>query len=517
MSDDPIHPRISVLSDDELYLIEEDYRKKKLQESLLGPSVSTLAHVILLICAAVFLKGAVDVKPSQVAITTVVEKIPPPPPPPPPPPQDLVTPPDIPTESPDPTITSVAINDSHNSSGLESTSDEPPSTADGGVADIVSDVKSVTSPTSSSKMFSGRRTSGRGGMITSFGGPVKLLQYTDKGLTWLAKVQKPDGSWGTATSDAFTGLALLCFLANGETPTSKKYGQTVERAINWLAASKGDGNADAHLYSHSIKTYALCEAFAMTGNYNLEEVMNANVRRIIEGQQAGGGFDYKYAKGERDDLSYAGWNFQALKAAKAAGCQEKGLPDAIVKSIANLKKRAPAGFTYCNTEARKSGAMRGVGVLCLQLFESAWDGNGKPIPELVPIWKTIMDEDVKKVDWNSPPQNSMYTWYYGTYACFQEGGAVWKSWQKKFEPMLRQHQNPEGYWIYPGDHHAHGDELTEKVHATTFAILMLSVYYRFLPSSKGRDGRVEGAGAAGAAGGAHGKAAEPKNEEEVKL
>ena len=225
----------------------------------------------------------------------------------------------------------------------------------------------------------------------------------------------------------------------------------------------------------------------MTGNYQIEEAMNSNVRRIIDGQQVGGGFNYRYEKGERDDLSFAGWNFQALKAAKAANCLEKGLQEASTKSIENLKKRAPSGFTYTNVELQKSPAMRGVGVLCLQLFEAAWDANGKPIVELAPIWKTINEEDIKKLDWNSPPSFSMYCWYYQTYAAFQEGGATWGSWRKKFEPMLRQHQNPEGYWIYPANGHKVGDELTEKIHATTFAILMLSVYYRFLPSTRGRD------------------------------
>ena len=517
MSDEIIHPRISVLSDEELFIIEEEYRKKKLQESLLGPSVSTVAHIILLICAAVFLKGAIEEAAPTISMVREVEKVPPTLPPPPPPPPDPVTLPDVPTETADQTVTSVDLSDPHQASGPESISDEPSSTNDGGVTDLGSDVKPAMSPTTSSKMFTGRSTKGRAGTAKGFGASTKVVPTVDKALVWLAKAQKPDGSWGAASSDAFTGLALLCFLANGETPQSKHYGKTVERAINWLAASKGDGNGDGHLYSHSIKTYALCEAFAMTGNYQLEDVMNANVRRIIEGQQVGGGFNYNYDKSARDDLSYSGWNFQALKAAKAAGCQEKGLPDAIAKAIANLKKRAPVGFTYCNNEARKNGAMRGVGVLCLQLFESAWDGNGKPIPELEPVLKTMMDEDLKKVDWNSPPQNSMYTWYYGTYAAFQEGGAMWNNWQKKFEPMLRQHQNPEGYWIYPGSNFGAsiGDELTQKVHATTFAILMLSVYWRILPSSKGRDGHV--AGKAIATPDAHGKPVEAKNEEEVKL
>ena len=516
MSDEPMTPRISVLSEEELFIIQEEYRKKKLQESLLGPTVSTVAHVILLICAAVFLKGTTEEPPPAVAITSAVEKVPPQPPPPPPPPPDPVTPPDVPTESADLSVSSVALNDPANASGLESIDDNTPSTADNGSADLVSDVKSNVSPTTSSKMFGGRRASGRAGMVSKYGGSVKAQQNLEKGLSWLAKVQLPDGSWGNTAKDAFSGLALLCFLAHGETPASKNYGKTVEKAINFLAASKGGGNADGHQYSHSIKTYALCEAFAMTGNYNIEDAMNANVRIIINGQQTGGGFNYKYDKGARDDLSYAGWNFQALKAAKAAGCQEKGLSEAIEKSIANLKKRAPAGFKYSSDSNHSSAAMRSVGVLCLQLFDAAWDAKSRPIPELEPIWKTINETDIKTLDWNNPAPNSMYTWYYGTYATFQEGGAAWNAWRKKFEPMLRQHQNPEGYWLYPGGHHNIGDELTDKVHATTFAILMLSVYYRFLPSSKGRDGHVGGAGAAGAAGG-NGKPAAPKMEEEVKL
>ena len=58
--------------------------------------------------------------------------------------------------------------------------------------------------------------------------------------------------------------------------------------------------------------------------------------------------------------------------------------------------------------------------------------------------------------------------------------------------MLQQHQNPAGYWEYPGHQFGAqlGDDLTQKVHATTMAVLMLSVYYRFLPSSKGQDKRV---------------------------
>jgi len=48
-------------------------------------------------------------------------------------------------------------------SGLESIDDNTPSTNDAGMVDLVSDVKAVVSPTTSSKMYSGRRATGRTG------------------------------------------------------------------------------------------------------------------------------------------------------------------------------------------------------------------------------------------------------------------------------------------------------------------------------------------------------------------
>ncbi|MEN9358493.1 MAG: hypothetical protein RL095_28 [Verrucomicrobiota bacterium] len=492
MSDENLSPRISVLSDEELHLIEEDYRRRKLKENLLGPTVSTVAHMALLVCAAIFLKGAVTQAAPRMTVVSQVEKKPETPPPPPPQLKEIPIP--EPEESNFTEASTVALNDPAKDRALESTDDANPSTDDMASNEMVSIVKNNLSLLVSSHEFGGRTKSGRASMVAKYGDPKgpRPEIITDKALAWLAKVQKPDGSWGTAAEDGYTGLALLCFLANGETPTAKNYGKTVERAIQYLAQSRSDDHADKHLYSHAIKTYALCEAYAMTSNYNLEEVMNANVRRIIQGQQAGGGFDYNYRKGERDDLSIAGWNFQALKAAKSAQCIEPGLDAAIAKSVENLKQRALGGFTYCNNEGRKNEAMRAVGTLCLQLFEEAWDDQGKPMAALQPIVKTIAEEDIKKLDWNAPPQNSMYSWYYGTYVAFQEGGPLWKSWQKKFLPMLKTHQNPAGYWDYPGHQFGAqiGDELTQKVHATTMAVLMLSVYYRFLPSTKGQDKRV---------------------------
>ncbi|MDZ4198668.1 MAG: hypothetical protein U1E27_05190, partial [Kiritimatiellia bacterium] len=59
-----------------------------------------------------------------------------------------------------------------------------------------------------------------------------------RALDWLKERQQDDGSWvgdSTASSKtAMTGLALLTFLAHGEMPGSKPYGDTVEKAIRFL-------------------------------------------------------------------------------------------------------------------------------------------------------------------------------------------------------------------------------------------------------------------------------------------
>ena len=230
----------------------------------------------------------------------------------------------------------------------------------------------------------------------------------------------------------------------------------------------------------------------MTGVSILEDAMNSAIRIVIDGQQPGGNFDYNYSHDDqkRQDLSVAGWNYQALKAAYGAGCEEKGLMDAIYKSIEWLKKHAAGsdegkGFPY-NTVGSPTGdkhTMRAVGVLCFQLF-----GEGKT-PEVQDEIYRISEHDSTKLSWANAPKESLYGWYYATQAMFQQGGREWKSWNKKFQKELGNNQNPEGYWEYPGTFHGKFQTKTcERVYSTTLCALMLTVYYRYLPSSKGAIG-----------------------------
>ena len=473
-----------ILSDDELFEIQEAYRKQKFREHLVGPVISTLSHVLLLVLCSVFLVGE-TVEPNEtVVVNPVQEEISQEEPPPPPPPPDIPPPEPQEVVSHDPQISSDSVPDAADLVGsIDDISDEPPSTDDSAEADQVSDVKPSASHLVSAKMFSGRSAAGRAGALKSFGGSVAAQQSLHKALQWLAKVQNPDGSWSDlkdASRPGLSGLALLTFLAHGETPRSKTYGKTVSKAINWLVQDRVNKNS----YSHAIKTYALSEAYAMTGNYAIREKLDDLVKVIIQGQQKSGGFDYAYSLDEkkRQDVSVAGWNYQAMKAADGAGVDVEGLEEAMEKSIRYLKGLAANskngdGFPYNPVEKQTANkhTIRAVGVLCLQLLG---EGDAR---EMQDEMEKIYKEDLLKLDWDNAPSQSLYGWYYATQCMFQAGGKMWREWNKVFQKELKNNQNPNGYWEFPGKSHGPKSDLAMKIYSTTLCSLMLTVYYRYLP------------------------------------
>ena len=58
MPDDEYEDRFT-LSEEELILIQDESRREQLKQTLIGPIVSTLAHIIVLVLCAVFFQGEV--------------------------------------------------------------------------------------------------------------------------------------------------------------------------------------------------------------------------------------------------------------------------------------------------------------------------------------------------------------------------------------------------------------------------------------------------------------------------
>ncbi|MEI9897930.1 MAG: hypothetical protein WDN28_29750 [Chthoniobacter sp.] len=68
------------------------------------------------------------------------------------------------------------------------------------------------------------------------------------------------------------------------------------------------------------------------------------------------------------------------------------------------------------------------------------------------------------------------------------GGAAWNTWNRLFQGELTKSQNPDGSWP-PMAGKSAGDlqknvEGNGPFYRTNFCILMLEVYYRYMPTTK---------------------------------
>ena len=380
------------------------------------------------------------------------------------------------------------------------------------------------------KAMTGSRSPGSIGAMTKGGaqyGDANTEAAVLKALRWLKYTQKSDGSWSPSPT-ANTALAVLAFLAHGETPESKEFGTTVEKAMQFLinqhyvdknGVSRFKGS-DGHEYAYLIATYALCEAYGMTKNPNTKTVAMQTLQRIVDNQSPTGGWDYKMAKDSvRDDLSYAGWAMQALKAGKMAGMQPKGLDACIKKAISCLKKRNFKGGGFNYTAGGGPTGLTATGCLAMQLLGH---GNAKEVSSALDFmreWKPAFKSNGPngkpfgaKSGGPLPGHNPQYYCYYAAQCKYQAGmcsGATpanEKSWQEWNLAMKQVYPGklitlPEtipgpdgkprkmGYWKMIAEETCKGGGDTM---ATSLCALQLMVYYRYLPTTSLKAGKADG-------------------------
>ena len=469
--------------------ILEEYHRKKLLENMTGPSTSVILHIIVLSLMFIYMVTTPTVAPPAIEVSIVEEEVkeiepeildeidP----------TDEVTVDEIPTEVP----SDAPSDDAGVDTSPVDINDDAAETNDDMDTNDVLDVIATNSPLTLSGFYGGRSDGGRKKAVGKYGGGKPGQNSVNKALKWLASVQNADGSWGGTPSPAHTGMALLVFLAHGETPMSEKYGNTVQGAMKWLADSfnnKDDGDLGQKSYGHGIATYAICESYGMTKIPFVRMAMEKALGVIIYGQQDGGGFNYGYSKGARWDLSVAGWQFQALKAGYVSGASNAGLEEAIRKSVKFCQKTAYANGKFGYSSAGRGGNMTGVGTVALQLL-----GQGKCnevlkasdtiATERFALYKKIYDDPSQ---WDAVAGHNLYGMYYDTQAMFnaqtdKKGKAMWNKWRPVFEKVLVDHQQPEGYWeVAKG--HGLGANLNGRIMATCWSALQLEVYYRYLPT-----------------------------------
>ncbi len=338
------------------------------------------------------------------------------------------------------------------------------------------------------------------------GGNAECERAVSASLEWLKGQQNPDGSWGRDRGKrdkaAMTGLALLCYLGRCETPDSPFYGDAVMKAILYLVelsktnehgAITEDFKGNSGAYEHGIATYALGEMYTLArlGSKELpgmREAFEKGVQLIIKTQNkadakgAEGSWDY-YTKNitegkatsNREDLSVAGWQYQALKAAKFTGLKIAGLQSAIDKTCDYIERlqSKDGGFGKTNRDDHyNQWSLTGVGSLGLQTLSK---GRTVSIKKGVQFLRSFITAE--PLDWNK--NCNLYCWYYYTQTFFQAGGDDWKFYNEQFLPQILAAQQPDGSFKKGRPNWPSGDA-ADPIYRQTLCTLQLEVYYRYL-------------------------------------
>ena len=319
------------------------------------------------------------------------------------------------------------------------------------------------------------------------GGTAKSEKAVMAGLRWLMNHQNPDGTWSDEFVPGMTGLAMLAFLGHGELAESPDFGPTVKRTIDWMLArgiesdgrmslTKNGWGGNGGVYEHAILTYAMAEYYTITHDERFEPLLRKAVGYIVDGQNPVGGWDYHYAKGPRNDLSVAGWQIQALKAAHLTGLAIAGVDGALDKAMPFLSKWQgnEGGFGYVGPENRLS--LTGVGVLCSCFWKESKDRTAREGIAYL-LGKAEVKYKGDKAD--------LYAWYYDTQACLMFGGPAWANWNRLFQEEIASNQSTDGSWPpTPGAHLQPKSTGAGPYYRTTICVLMLEAFYRYSPINK---------------------------------
>ncbi len=352
-------------------------------------------------------------------------------------------------------------------------------------------------------------------------------QAVERGLDFLARHQFADGHWslhafpaggGPAYADAVpgqmqadtaaTGLSLLAFLGAGYTHMDNKHRDVVRRGLDWLVARQQpngqlftratDANRPARSYAHAIGAIALCEAYGMTGDAKLRGPAARAVQWIIDAQHPErGGWRYSQADdspvwNKESDTSVSGWMLMALKSARMAGLE---VPSDVMERVEHWLNLAQAdrGARYmynpyagASPEQRKGRmpnlAMTAEGLL-MRLY-LGWDRDHIAMIRGADHLK----QNLPRLGARDQSLRDAYYWYYATQVMFQMQGDHWTSWNDRLRPMLVQSQIAEGplagSWDPERPVPDRWSSSAGQLYVTTLNLLMLEVYYRYLPLYK---------------------------------
>jgi hypothetical protein len=354
-----------------------------------------------------------------------------------------------------------------------------------------------------------RRPGDTSGGTPGSAGP-QTEESIERGLAFLARYQRGDGSWtlkgfgeevALASDTAATGLALLAFQGAGYTHKEYRYADTVRGGVEFLVKNQkedgdlfvpldDDSNRSVWLYSHGIAAIALCEAYGMTQDPDLREPAQKAIDFIVASQHKDRGA-WRYSPNVGSDTSVTGWMMMALKSGELANldvpkdCYQKidkwlDLSQASSRDRHLYRYNPYAPDTLTQRHGREaSTTMTAVGLL-MRLY-SGWRRDNTAIVRGADYLK----ENLPAIGTPRDPQRDTYYWYYATQVMFHMGGEHWEAWHGQLHPLLVDQQLQQGpfagSWEPRGPVPDRWAPHAGRLYVTTMNLLSLEVSYRHLP------------------------------------
>jgi hypothetical protein len=334
-------------------------------------------------------------------------------------------------------------------------------------------------------LLDGRGQEARAKLVKSGGGTKESEDAVELGLSWLARHQRPDGSWSFQHGPddpgmldcptGATGLALLAFLGAGNTHMKGEYRSHVNLGLSYLVSQmqideKGgwlQGTGQATMYVQGIGAIALCEAYSMTKDPALQRPAQAAIDFIVNAQDSDGG-GWRYQIPQAGDTSVVGWQVMALQSAKIA---ELNVPPRVLTGVTKFLKSVEAGggglYGYTHSGSVRNSTTA-VGLLCRMYLGRDLAHRG-------------MSRGIANLSKWGPNVSDMYYSYYATQVMHHAGGSSWREWNSKMRDQVVRGQtrvgNSAGSWITD---RSHGSNRGGRLYTTCLSILTLEVYYRHL-------------------------------------
>jgi len=352
--------------------------------------------------------------------------------------------------------------------------------------DATSDLES----TLSGMALDGRQEGMRQAMLTAFGGNGQSEAAVQSGLEWLARQQRPDGSWslkgpysdGSITENraAATAMAMLAFQGAGHTHVQGQFQKNVAKALRWLLKQQDkegnffkEGPHNHPLYTQAQCTIALCELWAMTRDTQLRAAAEKAVAYCVYSQDPGLG-GWKYHPRAGSDTSVTGWMVMALQSAKMGGLRVPQMTfDRVGRYLDDVASHGGARYPYMRNGS-ETPSMTAEALLCREY--SGWDR-----------YDPRLESGVKYIMRNLPTWNdrNVYYWYYATQVLHHLEGEPWETWNHVMRDLLVEkqvHDGPEsGSWDPNSPTPDRWGGYGGRLFVTSLSIYILEVYYRHLP------------------------------------